>query len=314
MGSSTFFRDRKLHKNFYMIPLFLMPYLISCVYTKALLRDKNVKFPKSRHVEILIEKPEEPYIVIAILETKGGIGTSLPEILENMRKKAEEIGADAIIPVQDVSEYRSSSIFYNPWLGGYQTLPGGKLPAIRGYAIIYKSTVIRLKQRGYNFYKPQRIFNGGIAVNLAPLVMKGGGFNGWLGKDKVRFISEVFTFSIPDAFYGEPLENGRLDFGFRLGFDIFPFGEIKGFYLPYGIENWNYSIGLSNSSVKTKYNMFYLSLGIGYLVNLSEKIYFDSKFSFNISMASDQLVTVGSYSFVPDKQAYNFFLGIGVRF
>jgi len=67
------------------------------------MRYDSIKFPKSRFVEILDKKPDEPYVVIATLETKGGIGISLPEILEGMRNKAKEIGADAIIPLKDVS-------------------------------------------------------------------------------------------------------------------------------------------------------------------------------------------------------------------
>lgn len=119
------------------------------------MRDDSIKFPKTRYAEILTEKPEKPHVVIATLETRGTRGISLPEILEDMRKKAKEIGADGIIPTQDVSEYQGSTFIYHPSLGAY-LIPGGKVPVVRGYAIVYKSTIQRLKRSGYNFRQRQR--------------------------------------------------------------------------------------------------------------------------------------------------------------
>jgi len=162
------------HFIFIAIILFV-PLLNSCVSTKAVIRNNSIKFPKSRFVEILDQKPDKPHVVIATLETKGGLNVSLPEILENMRKKAEEIGADAIIPTRDVSEYKAPGFIYNPWLGGYQTLPGGRMPAIQGYAIVYNSTIDRLKRSGYNFKHTEKPFSGGIAFNAAPIILNGYG-------------------------------------------------------------------------------------------------------------------------------------------
>lgn len=118
--------------------LFLILLIIfNCASTGVVLLDDTIKYPPSENVEILIEKPKRPHKVIAKLETKGIKGTSHTTILESMRKKAKSIGADAIIPAEDASEYQLPGIMYNPWLGGYQTLPGGKVPILRGYAIIY---------------------------------------------------------------------------------------------------------------------------------------------------------------------------------
>jgi hypothetical protein len=90
--------------------LFCLFLVSGCVSSKAVMRDDSVQFPKSRFVEILDRKPEEPHVVIAMLETKGGMGVSLPEILEDMRSNAKEIGADAIIPTRDVSEYKTPGV------------------------------------------------------------------------------------------------------------------------------------------------------------------------------------------------------------
>lgn len=285
-----------------------------CVSSKAVMRDDSVKFPKSRFVEILDQKPEEPHVVIATLETKGGLGVSLPEILEDMRTKAKEIGADAVIPTQDVSEYKTPGIIYNPWLGGYQTLPGGRMPAVQGYAIVYKSTIQKLKRSGYNFRYTERPFSGGIAFNAAPIILNGYGIGGWLGKSKLRFVGEYFSFEIPDAFYGDGFGKGELESGYRIGSDYFFVQNLRGVYFSVGIENWNYSVGILNTPIRDNYNMVYLSIGIGYLYRLNDFLYFDSKFSLNASISNQEEVQIGNRTLVPDKAAYNFFLGFGANF
>lgn len=278
------------------------------------MRNDSIKFPKSRYVEILDQKPDQPHVIIATLETKGGMNVSLPEILEGMRKKAKEIGADAIIPTRDVSEYKAPGFIYNPWLGGYQSLPGGRIPAIQGYAIVYNSTVERLKRSGYNFKHTERPFSGGIAFNAAPVILNGYGVGGWLGKSKLRFVGEYFSFEIPDAFYEEGFEKGKVESGYRIGIDYFFIENLKSVYLPVGIENWNYSVGIQNSSIRGNYNMVYISIGLGYLYRLNEFVYFDSKFSLNVSMSNVEQVEIGNRILVPDKLAYNFFLGCGLNF
>lgn len=285
-----------------------------CVSSKAVMRDDSIKFPKSRTVEILDQKPDEPHVIIATLETKGGLGVSLPDILNGMRSKAKEIGADAIIPTRDVSEYKTPGFIYNPWLGGYQSLPGGRMPAIQGYAIVYKSTIQKLKRSGYNFRNTERPFSGGIALNAAPTILNGFGIGGWLGKSKLRFIGEYFSFEIPDAFYGDGFEKGKLESGYRIGFDYFFVENLRSVYFPVGIENWNYSVGIMNTSIRGNYNMVYLSAGIGYLHRLNGVFYFDSKFSLNASIGNQEDVQIGNRTLVPDKAAYNLFLGLGANF
>jgi hypothetical protein len=289
-------------------------FVSGCVSSKAVMRDDSVKFPKSRFVEILDQKPEKPHVVIATLETKGGIGVSLPEILEDMRNRAKEIGADAIIPTQDVSEYKSPGIIYNPWLGGYQTFPGGRVPALRGYAIVYKSTIQRLKRSGYNFRQTQKLFSGGIGFNAAPAILNGYGLGVWFGKRKLRFVGEYFSFEIPDGFYGDGFEKGKLESGYRIGIDYFFAQNLNVIYFPIGVENWDYSVGIQNSSIRGSYNMVYFSFGMGYLYRLNDFLYFDSKFSLNASMSNQKEVQIGNRSFVADKAAYNLFLGLGVNF
>jgi hypothetical protein len=112
--------------------------LTGCATTSAVMMDSAKVYPATTDVQILQQVPDKPYTQIAVLESRGAVGTSLPDLLQSMQKKAEEIGADAIIPTQNASEQSPQGIIYNPWLGGYQTLGGGRIPVIRGIAIKYK--------------------------------------------------------------------------------------------------------------------------------------------------------------------------------
>lgn len=100
--------------------------------------DGNKTYESVTNTQILMKHPDKPYKEIAVLESRGPVGTPLTDLLESMRKKGMAIGADAVIPAQDASEQAPQGLMYNPWLGGYQTLPGGRVPVIRGVAIKYQ--------------------------------------------------------------------------------------------------------------------------------------------------------------------------------
>jgi hypothetical protein len=50
--------------------------------------------------------------------------------------------------------------------------------------------------------------------------------------------------------------------------------------------------------------MLYFSAGIGYLVNITNNFYFDSRFSLSASLSVPAEVDVGGYEFLPGKAAY----------
>lgn len=120
-----------------LIPLAL---LTACATTSVTMLDTSEKYPPSKKIEILLTKPTKPFKVIALLETRGAVNTSLPQLLENMKWRAMWIGADAIYPYESTTVNVPQGFFYNPWLGGYQTIGGGQAPIIKGYAIKYMSS------------------------------------------------------------------------------------------------------------------------------------------------------------------------------
>lgn len=113
-------------------------FLFGCATTSVVMTEPGKSYAPVSHTELLFKQPDRPYKQIAILESRGPVGTPLPDLLESMRTKGQEIGADAVIPVQDASQENPQGLMYNPWLGGYQTLGGGRVPIIRGVAIKYQ--------------------------------------------------------------------------------------------------------------------------------------------------------------------------------
>ena len=121
-------------------PLFVLLFISGCMaHTGVVMLDPATKYPPSSSVQILTENPSKPYTQIAILETSAVSGILVPEMLEDMRKKAMEIGADAIMPAPvEESQKGTTGIIYNPFLGGYQTIEGGSLRTIRAIAIKFE--------------------------------------------------------------------------------------------------------------------------------------------------------------------------------
>ena len=57
----------------------------------------GVKYPRTAQVDVLKAPPSRPYKSFAILECKPGPHSKFEEVLEGLKSKAREIGADAII-------------------------------------------------------------------------------------------------------------------------------------------------------------------------------------------------------------------------
>jgi hypothetical protein len=86
----------------------------------------GVKYPPTQKVDVLSQPPARPYKSFAVLEYQPSAGSSTGMELEGLKRKAKEIGADAIIICQP---------------GANQGLPG--LPPstkMQAVAIKYKLT------------------------------------------------------------------------------------------------------------------------------------------------------------------------------
>ncbi len=86
-------------------------------------------------VETLDTVPHRPYQVIARLKAEAPAGTPSVQVIAMLEKRAESLGADAII-LQNQSTSAPSQIQYNPSGGNYQNSPAQVIP-------IYKAEAIR---------------------------------------------------------------------------------------------------------------------------------------------------------------------------
>src|SRR3989339_1062526 len=151
-----------------VIQILLSCFIIAgCAQTSIVKMDDTKKFAPSMGVRVLEQAPDQPFEIIARLETRGSVGQGIPILLNQMKEEARKIGADAIIPIEERQERQDQGIIYNPWLGGYQTIGGGNVPIVTSYAIIFENS---MPQR-MAAYKPDPIVNGGVSFNtLAPVL------------------------------------------------------------------------------------------------------------------------------------------------
>lgn len=75
-----------------------------CATTSAVMLDPEKTYSIVSNTQLLVKAPERPYKQIAVLESRGPVNTPLPDLLESMRQKGMEIGADAVLPTQDASQ------------------------------------------------------------------------------------------------------------------------------------------------------------------------------------------------------------------
>jgi hypothetical protein len=76
----------------------------SNVDLSAYSRQMGIKYPPTVQVDVLQAPPSRPYKSFAVLECKPGPHSTPGEMLEGLKNKAREIGADAIIlrhPIPD---------------------------------------------------------------------------------------------------------------------------------------------------------------------------------------------------------------------
>ncbi|HEX5465008.1 MAG TPA: hypothetical protein VFW88_09880 [Burkholderiales bacterium] len=85
------------------------------VSTHVVLLNPGARYPPTKNVRILLEKPKQPYHEIAIIDARGSIGGSEAQLLEEARNKAKTLGADAIVRLASNTLYEPPVAIYDPW-------------------------------------------------------------------------------------------------------------------------------------------------------------------------------------------------------
>ena len=129
------------------------------VNTQVVQLDPARYYPPTQNVEVLLQKPARPHTEIALIESRGEIGASEADLLNDAREKAKALGADAIVktelertyhqpvPVYDpwydplyfgYYRYRPFPPFPQPWAGPYRFVGGGVSYTLKAMAIKYQ--------------------------------------------------------------------------------------------------------------------------------------------------------------------------------
>ena len=134
------------------------------VTTQVTVFDPAYRYAPTQNVVVLLDYPARPHIKIALIEAQGTAGGSESELLEDARKKAQALGADAIVRLEVVSVYQPPVRVYDPWYGdpfywryGYPYLPFYAYPSPYG---------------PFPFYGDYRSVGGGNVQTLKAVAIK----------------------------------------------------------------------------------------------------------------------------------------------
>lgn len=227
-----------------------------------------------------------------------------------MRGEAKKIGADAIIPVEEKQERQQQQLLYNTWLDGYQTFGGNNVPIVTSYAIVFERSIPQRMAA----YRPDPIINGGASFNLLAPVLGGYGVSGWLGKNRFRGVIDYYTVDIPAAMSRDGFNNGRVENAFRLSFDYFFLGDLKGPYFGSGFQYASYNSGHENTTERGDWESLDFNFSFGYMLNLLPNIHLDARVALDAMIYGEEEIMVGNNRMVPDDAKIYGLIGFGIHF
>jgi len=282
----------------------------ACASTTSVLLDDSYQYAPSVIVRILETPPSQPYRVIAQLETTGPAGESIPSLLENMRNEARQLGADAIIPVELTSKDIQPGLIYNPWLGGYQTIGGGRFPIVRGYAIILESSISDRARA----YRPPRVVGFGASANTIPLFLNGYGFGAWIGKKRFRAFGEYYTLDSPSVLLVNGFEDGRVENAIRVGGDYFFMSNLSGLFFSSGFEYSSISVSHTETTERGDYETVDFSAGLGYLLPLTSFLHIEFRLALDAMMIGEEKLYIVGREYIPSRATPSAFVGLGINY
>jgi len=109
-------------------------------------------------------------------------------------------------------------------------------------------------------------------------------------------------------------KKGVIEDAYRVGVDYFFWKNLSGIYLPIGFEYWKNSLGHKRFENRAEFNTKLFSLGIGYLFNITENVYLDSRFSIGTLLGGSFKVRTSNFEFLPRTKSHSAMLGFGFKF
>ena len=108
--------DMRITELLKLIPALAAVTLAGCasVATQVTPFDPAHKFAPTEHVVILFDYPPQPHVKIALIEAQGTLGGSEAAVLEEVRKRARALGADAVVRLEVNVHYQPPVRVYDP--------------------------------------------------------------------------------------------------------------------------------------------------------------------------------------------------------
>jgi hypothetical protein len=111
----------------------------ACVTAEATLVDPSAQLAPTSSVELVLSEPTRPYSVIGMVKARGPTSTSDAKLIEALREKASQIGANGMYVLGREEEAQPEYLVYNPDLyngvGGLETFDGGTLSVMKAAAL-----------------------------------------------------------------------------------------------------------------------------------------------------------------------------------
>jgi len=129
--------------------------------TSVVLLDPAKQYAPAVATRIFLKPPAEPYVEIAKLESKGLPGQPETEVLEDARKRAQALGAQAVL-VQDTSSfYQPPVVFEEPWPARYPWY----YDRWYGYRYLFHPPP-------YPFYSAEHVLPGGLVYVVRSVAIR----------------------------------------------------------------------------------------------------------------------------------------------
>jgi hypothetical protein len=87
------------------------------VSTQVTVLEPAQKFAPTQNIPILMDYPARAHAKIALIEVEGTIGGGEGTLLEEARKRAQALGADAVVRTDFSGVYYPPVKVYDPWYG-----------------------------------------------------------------------------------------------------------------------------------------------------------------------------------------------------
>lgn len=139
--------------------------LAGCVsITSVVMLDPAKQYPPTSAARIYLKPPEQPYVEIAKLESKGLPGEPKTDVLEDARTKAQALGAHAVIVQETTSYYQPPVVIDDPWP-----------PQLPWYYDRWYGYRYLFRPQLYPYYPAERVWPGGLVyvVRLVAIRFEG---------------------------------------------------------------------------------------------------------------------------------------------